>query len=394
MEHFLKLFLEHPERLEKLIINALRFLVTYWVLSFILIEALPFSGGIKISSEIDLVKLSKISTYSLSLGLILFIITWIILWWLVAIVIIPFLIKGIGLIIQWSLIILIQAIRIMILYAIWPFTGIKKLPKFLYVARKKQDSFSDNYSKKSTDFNILLRSFDNLNRWTDSAIGSEILLFIIEHEKVWFVKSRVNQYYAIVLFVFIGFGMNHGIENYETYYIVLLIFLLFLGVIILGVDYIFRSINETNQYRLIDDLNYHIYTNMVKEALEQHYSFFKYDLTRTRSRINLRLKKKVTYENFYYPQEIQVTPVSIYSLQFALNHLTKKRRDLGNKFHLIICNQEPTTEQKNRLVENNFCFIYAEDEEAVLRGIDKLQERLRFTKEEHIAAEVGFFPVY
>ncbi|MFT5823461.1 MAG: hypothetical protein ACI8ZM_004722 [Crocinitomix sp.] len=391
---FLKLFLEHPDRLEKLIINVLRFLITYWVLSFIVLEFIPFSEDIKISPEIDLVKLSKISTFNLSLGIILFIITWVLLWWFLAILIIPFLIKVIGFILLWSLIVSIQITVAIVQILVWPFTGKKKLPKFFRVSRKKEDSFSRDYSEKQSDFNIVVRSFDNMNRKLKSSAGSEALLYIIEHEKAWFVKSRVHQYYAIVLFICAGFVLNHSVKGYEVYFVVLLVFLFILGVINFTVDYIFEAISNINQYHLVDDLSFHIYTNMVKEALEDHRLLLKYDLTRTRSKISLRLKKNLTYENFYYPQEIHVTPVSIYSLQFVLDHLTKKRKDLGNKFHLIICDQEPTTEQKNRMVKNNFCFIYAEDEEDVLRGVDKLQERLRYTKEETIAAEAGFFPFY
>jgi len=331
---------------------------------------------------INFTELKPISTYKLSVGIVLFIITWIILWEFLANLILPQLLKAISWVTLWISVVSIRLPYFILLILIWPCTGKKKLPKFLFISRKKNDTFSDKYIKKRTEFNVLLRLFDKLNRLTESSIGSEALLKILEYEKTWFIRSRIQQYYAAILFVFIGFSLITEIDGIKFYYYIILGFLIVLGGVIISVDNVFRSIDDMNHYQLVDDLDYYIFHDMVRGAIEDHEVIMRYDLEKARNRFILKLKPEPKEFLLKMTYQVEISTGASYEMtDIVSNVLERQSKTSTETLFLIVSDELPDVSCTNKMVENEIAFIYAENEEDILRGIDEIYQQLHYSQE-------------
>lgn len=377
MKLLVNVLLEQPKRLERLILNLLRLIVTIWTLNLALDCLFPKDYPINFLNSTSIEHVNDLPFYDISLYFVLLIITWVILWGLVAKFLLPLTIKLLGFIIQW--------------FIIRPLVFIYLLTKVLYLNSKKRkekipypkffefsavnedenDNLLNRYQERSSSIKTVLSALDWLNRFTSSYKVYWAFLILIEYENTW-LYSRIRQYYTILVLVFLGFAFFHAIYSYKYMYFSLLTLVLGVGFLIYLIDLMIKFIDSIDQYRLRDWLELKTYFGLVHEAIKDHVIILKYNIE-TENRV---LKLSLKASNTRNIKTIFVFPINDLSISETISQINEIYKDTPERKRLLICDQIPDIENQTLLKKNKILFIYAENEEDVQRGLDKIQKLL------------------
>lgn len=376
MKLLVNVLLEQPKRLERLILNLLRLIVSIWALNLALDYLFPKNYSIHFLNSISIKHVNDLPLYDISLYFVLLILMWVILWGVIARALLPLTIKFLGFTIQWIILrpvfYLYQLIRVFIL---------KKFkdknidyPKFLglkAVNEGENDNLLSRYKEKNSSIKMVLSILDWVNRFTSSYNAYLAFLILIEYESTW-LYSRIRQYYAILVVVLSGFMFFHVVYNYMLIYIGLFVFVLIIGFIIYFIGLMIQFLDSIDQYRLRDWLELKTYFGLVHEAIKDHVIILKYNIE-TENRV---LKLSLKASNTRNIKTIFVFPVNDLSISETISQINEIYKDTPERKRLIICDQIPDIENQTLLKKNKILFIYAENEEDVQRGLDKIQKLL------------------
>lgn len=193
MNQLIKILLDHPDKIERFFLWFLQSAIIFWGISFFMgyniLQITSVDGSLEFNFTGQLLAL-RLATY-----LLIFAISWIIIWGLLADLLILISFRAFNWIIRQIRVILwyiFLSIFYPVILALSIFTIINKPRPFWKSTKKDEDAYKTNdFHAKTRQLTKDLEFFFELNNWTKSAKGSELLLEIISFEKGEFFRSRM-----------------------------------------------------------------------------------------------------------------------------------------------------------------------------------------------------------
>ena len=376
---FLDALLERPAKVERMILLTLKTFLNVWILNLIVSHYCPtcFKGFPESKEVLSFEILYKFSPIKAATYLVFFIALWIILWEIVANWLLPYICKLVVWIVQ--IIFLPLALVVGLVIILIQYFSRSKFKENSKELSKTQEFFNKlEDEKKARFFFGSLFIFHFINTISNSSAGSEMLYFIMDHEKKDFVKSRILGYYTIILVIVIAIWvLKPDLVNW-IYYAALAILVL-LAIPIAAMRDVLNDLDSNNLTNLRRILPIDLYVDMVDEVVKEHRLSNSYECKSFRKRLILFReydsddilcdfpRKKIEIFRFTSEDEIMTLTPSLRTIEKNLKDHVKI---------IIISNMLPDIVMRNFLVEKGIFFIYAEDEEQLVIGLNKINPLL------------------
>lgn len=369
MNQFFKIALDYPAKAEKVFLWVLQSLLVFWILSSIfnidfglcltnIEDAFITSDCLKAISAID------IATY-----IIVYVLTWFIVWEFLADLIVRlifFLLNKVIRLIWLGIIEILYHIFFAIKYCL-SYISIGKKPKY-----KKKDKVEDTgieYYDKMLQLRKSLEAFAFMNKVTDSAVGSINLLNIISHEKGQFIQSRVIRYYTILLAVVLIKASEQSFSNLSTLTVIALVICILLGFVVFGINDIYSRLNTDDVHFLIPELKFDIYKDFIYQSVSNSILIDDYKVKNKRRFVELVLKddEKTNELQKEYYKGILFVPID--NKRNNLNQIINRFKNNDNTLIVIVSNFEIKLFDRNRIVAEKFCHIQTTDRNQFIEAI-------------------------
>lgn len=373
MNHFLKIFLDEPEKAEQVLLYTLQALVIGWLLSLLFYPNLRVMNAEYQADFFEFTFLKSFSPIAVATYIILFVATWIIWFGLAETITRPFFIL-VGFILGWIFYFLFYPIRVLLtgITAILVLIRLKKnIYKFWYKEPIEKGVLSPQfeYHKSIRHEMSFFKLIDDL---TEDAGGSMFLLAIMQHEKADFVRSRIFQYFFIVLAVCVAYFMRIGFSNFELIEYIMLYLLIAFGATLAMIDNAYSVFRFQDLTWVEAELKANIYRVIVKDAIFGTYLHWNYDMVKKFGQtLVLKLKSKALIEQGYKEELSILLLFEGFSFTRILNSQFFERRE--NKFVVFISYDLPDLATLNFLVDQKVIFVNAKSEKEIRDAILKLE---------------------
>lgn len=370
MNQFFKIALDHPAKAEKVFLWLLQSLLIFWFLSSVFSQQLSLCITDTDSFYISKECFQSVSFLDIAFYVVIYALTWFLVWEFLA-----------DLVVQLIFILFNSAIRLIrkilgkillavvyiVMYLLSLFKLIKKPKK--YWKKPKKEKSDDEYFNKMTELRTALGGFTFMNKITNSAIGSKILLNIISHEKSRFIQSRVIRYYTILLIVIIAKLSNQDFSSLTVMDIMALSISVLIGFMVFDLNDIYTKLNTDDVHFLIPQLKFEIYKDFIFQLLSNSILISDYSILNKRRFIELNLKEcrgDFNYREKYF-NEILFIPLDDYSNN--LNQILNRFKDNQDTLIVIVSNIELSIHDRNRIVEEKHCLIQKADRNQLVEAI-------------------------
>jgi len=368
MNQLLKILLDHPDKTERFFI--------WFLQSAIIIGGMSYFFGyniVQIKSEngtLEFNVIGQLSALRLATYFLVFTISWIIIWGVVA----DLIIQSLFHLLNW----IFRQIRnfLLELYLVIVKKNLAIFSFFKIIQKRKLDRDLANYDEdlkyqpnefivKTQKLNKDFEFFFELNKWTKSTLGSEILLEIISFEKRDFIHSRMIRYYTII--VIILFLKFNYLEFYK--YLIFSIIIFFIGCIVFGIKNLSNKLNQRELFYLIPRLKFEVYYEFVKGCIESSKIAGDYEIITKSKFLTLNLKNNENEIRRDFFKSINIIPLDdkINPLILSINRF-KEFRSLT----IFISEFIPTIDICKSIELNQQCLLVVQNQEDLLDGILKL----------------------
>ncbi len=379
------ILLERPEKVERMVLLLLKTLITAWILNLIIIHVAPLCLTID-DKSVDLVSLaflSKVSALKSAVYIVSFIVLWIMLWGILANLVLPIICKLFFWILQFFLILI--PIIVLSLAIVGYRKVFKKPVKEKAVIDTEKTSGTQRLFNKLNDENRnrfffgSLFIFHYMNTVSKSSIGSELLYEIMEHEKTDFYRSRILGYYTIVLILFISIGILKPDWINWAYYVVSVI-LAFLAILIAIMRDVLKDLDTSNLTDLRLILPNDMYVDMVDKTIEEHSISKQFKCESLRKRLVLSRIATKDETSCDFPRKV-INVIRFTSDEEILTYTTFfknfEKESPENAKYIVVTDMMPDVVVRNFLEKKGMYFIYAEDDEQLFLGLNKIRPLLR-----------------
>ncbi|MBI3134079.1 MAG: hypothetical protein HYZ14_05325 [Bacteroidetes bacterium] len=385
MNQILKIFFDEPEKAERMFLFILRTLIIAALLSIFIYGPIgnkifpqEVCDSAKAGSFWDLSFLKNASFMDAATYVTLFVITWLLFWGVIIDLVIHIVVSILNKLLGWTFFALGFLIKLVIFSGWWylySLGAVKKPIKFWIWGRQVQfdEEFEDGYDRRIVRIQSNLALIKKISRLMGKAPIEEILIFILEHEKVHFIRSRVSQYFSIVFVVCVVHLYKFKIQDYGAIEISMCIGLFLLGSAILSINQVYSTLLIGNTTDLIKArLIQEAHVAMIQESLENSSLTSRYKVKQIkRLVIALNLKDKFNGWSDYIKDvrffSFGERPENIY------NWLKQRYKPINDCLLIIVCSEAPDIVTQNLMVDRNVGFIQASDEDEMLSALDKIQ---------------------
>ncbi|MDH4471792.1 MAG: hypothetical protein QE487_04245 [Fluviicola sp.] len=359
---FIKIILEEPEKAERIILIIIKFLIAF-VISILLFQILFPVSNFKLqpSDEIPFISLNKqFPPFQLVTLAVFIVIIWVVLWEIIA--------------------------KRMVIFIVCFPCFLALIPVFFIIGLLyqvvlncfKKKNLIQNTANQITDYlisigikpNLTIQVFDSIST-KDPEFGSIGLLTVInETETTSLIKSRILEYFTILLIVF---ASNAFVIPWTGWYYLYLI-PLFLTCLIGGTIYILRDIDNlvnSDQADLLSDyLEERLLNNQVFEKISQYANNKNHALVKRQNQIELSFCDP----NLDEPtRRITICFIILYlNEELSIQSLLSKNET--NFIPIFISNQMPDISVINYLNNNKMGFIYADDDVNWIIALEEIEE--------------------
>lgn len=365
MSDFISLSLEKPHKIERLLNNILKILLTTWLLNKILEY---YNVPLVVPDKLSFDFIGKTSPFDFAIYLVLFTSLWGILWQFITFSIIPFIGKLVS-----------STLANITYYAI---VGIEKVTN-LFKTKKGQNTSTEKEGhevpqEKVTFFPKSTYFFDLIDKLTKTIEGSRLLYTIIQHKQSEFIKSRIISYYSVSLTAFIGYYLQHPTHTNWFFWCIMAI-LIYLLLLISIMNEVYNDLYENDLSQTILKLERTIFFDFVYQTIDKHPISRQLKLKKTR--------KEITIHNNKNPDEKLIT-VLVISSENEVVHYSSRLDGLSNNNSeqpptIIVSNMLPDIPLKNFLTVNNLFFIYvkdSKDSETLSKGLTQIERLINKRK--------------
>lgn len=371
MNQIVKVLLDHPDKIERFFLWFLQSAILIWGMSFFLGYNILQITSVDGSLEFNFT--GQLSALRLATYLLIFTISWIIVWGILADLLIHFSFR----ILNWG----IRQIRVILWYILLPifylvflvlslFKIINKPRPFWQSTKKDDDEYKPNeFHAKTQQLTKDLEFFFELNKWTKSAKGSELLLEIISFEQGEFIRSRMIRYFSIsVIIAVIQFNV-FDFTNHFTFKMTLLVTLFLAGLIVFGFNDLYSKLSQSELFYLIPRLEFEVYLDYIKQSFMGSVLIADYDITRSRKFLTLNLKDPDNEFKINYFKTIEVIP-----LDERINPpiLVIDRFKDSNSLIIYVSEIIPPINICKSIEQNKQCLLVTDNQDEIFEGIMKL----------------------
>lgn len=378
------ILLEKPEKVERIILLLLKTLISAWGLNLLLLYFQP-SYAITFTDTQNILSfdfLKEFSAFRAATYLVLFIVFWMLLWEAFANWLLPLLCKLFVWITQIVLLV-IPAVMVGLIAMMYrflfkrSFKG-KAAPDYEKLTGT-QKFFAKLYDENRTRFFFgSLSTFHFVNTITKSSAGSEFLYLIMEHEKTDFVKSRILGYYTIVLVIFISVGILK--PQFITWlYFIFMAVLALLAIMIAAMRDVLKDLDNNHLVDLRTILPIDIYVDMVDKTIEKHSISKSFKSESMRKRLILSRVYSKSEEICELPRKM----IHVYRITSEEETMTltpffsKNEAEIPAHMKVIVvADMVPDVLFRNFMEKKGMYFIYAEDDEQLFWGLNKIKSLL------------------
>lgn len=373
MNSILKILLDHPAKVEKIFLWFLQSAIIIWIMSsffgYNVIDIKFVQGHLETNFVMSL------SAINLATCLLLFTLSWILIWGFLADLLFQLLFVSMNWIIR-QFITLLKLLFNSFLYPILLMLSWFKIVKKPKLFWKKDNNSESSSIEDDNVFQIRMNQqlvdmelFSFLNKWTKSAIGSEFVLELISMEKGEFIQSRMIRYYTItVIIAIVQLNAFNFSENFFTIICVIL-FILVIGFIISGFNDLYRRLNENNLFYLIPQLEFEVYLDYIYNNFKESIINDDFEIVKKRKFLSLSIKENSKNNDYKNQNLIEVVPLfekAIPSIEI-INRFRK-----SNSLVVYISESIPDISIRNQIVKNKQCLIVAKSQDELFEGIKKL----------------------
>lgn len=385
MNQILKIFFDEPEKAERMFLFILRTLIIAALLSIFIYGPIgnkifpqEVCDSAKAGSFWDLSFLKNASFMDAATYITLFVITWLLFWGVVIDLVIHIVVSIISWLLGCVFFVLGFLIKVFIFAGWWylySLGAVKKPVRFWVWGKQVQfdDDFEDGYDRRVVRIQSNLTLIKKISRLMGKAPIEAILLFILEHEKADFIRSRVSQYFSILFVICTVHLYKFKLQDFGAIEITMCIGLFLLGAAILSINQVYSTLQIGNTTDLIKGrLIQEAHVAMIQESLENSSLTSRYKVKQIkRLVIALNLKDKFTGWAEY------VKDVRFFSFgeqpEKIYEWLQRRYKPINDCLLIIVCSEAPDIVTQNLMVDRKVGFIQASDEDEMLSALDKIQ---------------------
>lgn len=368
MNQLLKIAFDNPDKIEKIFLWIVQTLIILWLSPLILNGVINSNFSHSKDAFLDLFFLQKLSPINLACYLLIFALSWILIWHVFADLIINLiflLLNGLVRIITKIIVFVLRIIYYSLRFCLYK-VRIGNSPRKFWV--KSDTEYIDNYPQKSK-VNEEIEFFYFINRLTKSAFGSQMLLTILTYEKANFINSRIIRYYTIILIVFLAKSNIHNITHNGYVKISILILLILLGFFVFSINDLYTTITKNKLYFLKPMLEFDIYKQMITDALQHSPLSEFYVIENKRRNIILNLKKSdeleiLTKDHF---EKIIFVPIKPKANNYSKWLLSLEK--MRNTLVVFVSEELPDITVLNEIEFKKCCYIYAKKKFDIIGAI-------------------------
>lgn len=369
MNQFFKIALDYPAKAEKVFLWVLQSLLIFWVLSSFFNIDFGLCLTNKEDAFINSDCLKAISAINIATYIIVYVLTWFIVWEFLAdliVISIFFLLNRVIRLIWLGIIEILYHVLFALKYSLGLIKIVKK-PK--YKKKAKVEDIGIEYYDKMIELRKSIDPFTFINKITDSAIGSINLLNIISYEKGQFIQSRVIRYYTILLAVVLIKASEQSFSNLSTLTVIAIVICVLLGFVVFAINDIYSRLNTDDVHFLIPELKFDIYKDFIYQSVSNSILIDDYKVKNKRRFVELVLKddeKNNELRNEYF-KGILFVPID--NKRNNLNQIINRFKNSDNTLIVIVSNFEITLFERNRIIAEKFCHIQTTDRNQFIEAI-------------------------
>lgn len=372
MNQIVKVLLDHPDKIERFFLWFLQSAIIIWGMSFFMGYNILQITSVEGSLEFNFT--GQLSALRLATYLLIFTISWIVVWGMLADLLINVSFRLLNWVIRqirtilWNIFL---AFLYLILWVLSLFKFIQK-PRSFWKSTKndEDDTYKPNeFHAKTQKLTKDVDFFFEMNKWTKSAMGSELLLEIISFEEGEFIRSRMIRYYSISVIISIIQFNVFDFTNHLTLKVILLVILFISGLIVFGFNDLYSKLGQNELFYLIPRLEFEVYLHEIFQSLQGSMLVGDYDIIPKRKFLSLTLKEPENEFKLDYIKSIEVIPLfeKINPPLIAINRFKN-----SNSMVIFISETIPDPDILKSIEQNKQCLIVANSEDEVFEAIMKL----------------------
>lgn len=372
MNQIVKVLLDHPDKIERFFLWFLQSAIIIWGMSFFMGYNILQITSVEGSLEFNFT--GQLSALRLATYLLIFTISWIVVWGMLADLLINVSFRLLNWVIRqirtilWNIFL---AFLYLILWVLSLFKFIQK-PRSFWKSTKndEDDTYKPNeFHAKTQKLTKDVDFFFEMNKWTKSAMGSELLLEIISFEEGEFIRSRMIRYYSISVIISIIQFNVFDFTNHLTLKVILLVILFISGLIVFGFNDLYSKLGQNELFYLIPRLEFEVYLHEIFQSLQGSMLVGDYDIIPKRKFLSLTLKEPENEFKLDYIKSIEVIPLfeKINPPLIAIDRFKNP-----NSMVIFISETIPDPDILKSIEQNKQCLIVANSEDEVFEAIMKL----------------------
>lgn len=372
MNQIVKVLLDHPDKIERFFLWFLQSAIIIWGMSFFMGYNILQITSVEGSLEFNFT--GQLSALRLATYLLIFTISWIVVWGMLADLLINVSFRLLNWVIRqirtilWNIFL---AFLYLILWVLSLFKFIQK-PRSFWKSTKndEDDTYKPNeFHAKTQKLTKDVDFFFEMNKWTKSAMGSELLLEIISFEEGEFIRSRMIRYYSISVIISIIQFNVFDFTNHLTLKVILLVILFISGLIVFGFNDLYSKLGQNELFYLIPRLEFEVYLHEIFQSLQGSMLVGDYDIIPKRKFLSLTLKEPENEFKLDYIKSIEVIPLfeKINPPLIAIDRFKN-----SNSMVIFISETIPDPDILKSIEQNKQCLIVANSEDEVFEAIMKL----------------------